>query len=466
MITYSIIKKSQLEGAKRLDAEYYRPEYLEVSTRISSLSHTSLKSYAEKIFSGPFGSMLKSESYQNTGVPFIRIADISDLFISKKSLVFISPSEHKRIYATHLNSGDIVLSKIGTVGRLSVISDELGEVNISENNIGIRLSKLSQGEKVFLLFFLLGKYGQEQIVRKASGNIQLKLNVSDVESVQVPIFGKTTLKELSDTYNDFLLRNTESQIFYSQAENLLLEELGLSSFAKATADEKNFEAEEKLWSIVNFSEVKKASRIDAEYFQSSYNKIYSLIRSNGGITLGELATIKKGFEPGSEAYQEEGKLFIRVSSLSKDGITDKDQKYLKDDLYQKLKKDFEPKVGEILLTKDATPGTAYVVKEPMEGLIAGGIMRLKVGGNIESEYLALCINSIIGKSQVERDAGGSIIKHWKPMQIKNFLVPILPKPTQQKIAELVRKSHEARKKAKELLESAKQKVEEMIENPK
>ena len=36
--------------------------------------------------------------------------------------------------------------------------------------------------------------------------------------------------------------------------------------------------------------------------------------------------------------------------------------------------------------------------------------------------------------------------------------------TQQQIAELVQKSHEARKKAKELLEEAKRKVEELIEN--
>ncbi|MBI3103920.1 hypothetical protein HYZ05_03185 [Candidatus Daviesbacteria bacterium] len=35
---------------------------------------------------------------------------------------------------------------------------------------------------------------------------------------------------------------------------------------------------------------------------------------------------------------------------------------------------------------------------------------------------------------------------------------------QQKIAELVRKSHEARKTSKELLEEAKRKVEKMIEN--
>ena len=174
-------------------------------------------------------------------------------------------------------------------------------------------------------------------------------------------------------------------------------------------------------------------------------------------------SIKKGFEPGSEEYYEEGKLFIRVSSLSKQGITDKDQKYLSDKLYLELKKDFEPKTGEILLTKDATPGIAYVLKEPLEGIVSGGVLCLKIKEDIDAEYLALCINSIVGQTQAERDAGGSIIAHWKPEQIKNILIPILPKSIQQKIADLVRKSHEARKKAKELLEQAKQKVEKLIE---
>lgn len=81
-----------------------------------------------------------------------------------------------------------------------------------------------------------------------------------------------------------------------------------------------------------------------------------------------------------------------------------------------------------------------------------------------AEYLALCINSIVGQMQIERDAGGSIIAHWKPEQIKRLQIPILPIPIQQKIAELVRQSHESRKKAKELLEQAKRRVDDMIEN--
>ncbi|KKS64194.1 MAG: Type I restriction modification DNA specificity domain protein, partial [Parcubacteria group bacterium GW2011_GWB1_42_6] len=121
--------------------------------------------------------------------------------------------------------------------------------------------------------------------------------------------------------------------------------------------------------------------------------------------------------------------------------------------------------GEILLTKDASPGVAYVLKENIEGIISGGILRLKIKNQeIEDEYLALCVNSVIGRMQAERDAGGSIIAHWKPEQIKNMAIPILPKPIQQEISGLIRQSHDARKKAKELLEEAKRKVEELIEN--
>lgn len=88
-------------------------------------------------------------------------------------------------------------------------------------------------------------------------------------------------------------------------------------------------------------------------------------------------------------------------------------------------------------------------------------MRFK--SKIEPEYLTLVINSIAGQMQAERDSGGSIIKHWKPNQVKNILIPILPKLIQQKIASLIQKSHEARRKSKELLEQAKRKVEKLIE---
>ncbi len=66
--------------------------------------------------------------------------------------------------------------------------------------------------------------------------------------------------------------------------------------------------------------------------------------------------------------------------------------------------------------------------------------------------------------QVERDCGGSVILHWKPEQVKRLQIPLLPLSIQQEISSLVQQSHEARKKAKELLEIAKRAVEIAIEN--
>lgn len=67
--------------------------------------------------------------------------------------------------------------------------------------------------------------------------------------------------------------------------------------------------------------------------------------------------------------------------------------------------------------------------------------------------------------QAERDAGGSIIQHWKPSEIKNALVPLLPFPTQKQIADDLQQSAALQKQSKELLEKAKQEVEREIEKP-
>ena len=447
MITYSIIKKSQLEGAIRLDAEYYQPEYLE-SKNILSRFETRPLSELSKISDG--NHMTISESFSETGIRYLRGKDLNDFFISNDDPIYIPESEYKKLKRSYILKDDVLVSIVGTVGLVSIVADTFDKLT---GSCKIAILRSREIDPWFLSAFLLTRYGQHQIQKKTAGAVQMGIILKDLATLDIPLMNKKEQLDVKEIIQLSYKKNIESEEFYSQAENLLLDELGLKDFSEKA----------RLWSIVNLSETKKVNRIDADYFQPKYQKLMSLIRANGGTALGDIATVKKGFEPGAEAYQEEGKLFIRVSSISKDGITDKDQKYLKDELYEKLKKDYQPKVGEILLTKDASPGMAFVIKENIEGLISGGVLRVKLKENIEPEYLALVINSIVGQLQVERDAGGSIIMHWKPDQVKEMQIPILPKSIQQKIAELTQKSHESRKKAKELLEEAKYKVEELIE---
>ena len=74
------------------------------------------------------------------------------------------------------------------------------------------------------------------------------------------------------------------------------------------------------------------------------------------------------------------------------------------------------------------------------------------------------LNLTIGQELIYKNVVGSsgIISIYENY-LESFLIPVIDENIQQKIADLVKKSHEARKKSKELLEEAKRKVEEMIE---
>lgn len=447
MITYSIIQKSQLEGLYRLDSEYYQPEYLQITRNLLKIKNISLGSIAQRITQGP------NPIFTGSGKCSLNGRNIKNLRVVTEDSNYVSEQEFKNYKNFKVEQDDILitLKGLGSIGKTGYVFQQIEA--IFSRDIGlIRLNNPNLSKFVFA--FLLSRYGSKQIERSSTGGTgQLTLTTTALKQIIIPQFKDEMVERIGSSIMAGEEAYEQSNMLYEQAEDLLLEELGL----------KDFQVKEDSTFVVNLSNVNNAKRVDAEFFQPKYEKLVEQIRKNNARILGSLVSIKKGFEPGSEAYQEEGKLFIRVSSVSKFGIENKDQKYLNEDLYQKLKIDYEPKVGEILLTKDATPGIAYVLKEPLEGIISGGILRLKAKDSIDMEYLSLCISSIIGQWQAERDAGGSIIAHWKPEQIKNLLIPVLSKSTQEKIAELVKKSHEARKKSKELLEEAKRKVEEMIE---
>ena len=72
------------------------------------------------------------------------------------------------------------------------------------------------------------------------------------------------------------------------------------------------------------------------------------------------------------------------------------------------------------------------------------------------------LNSLIGQLQSDKYSSASAQQYIYPKDITKFLIPILEISKQQKIANFVIQSHQARKQAKELLEEAKEKAERII----
>lgn len=453
---YSVVNLSavKIHPDFRIDADYFEPRYQKLEKFLFSKKTTKLNDFSNFIKKGIFD--ISPNSYvERGGVAFLRSGDLKDEFISSDEIIQIEKESHEKEKKTELVKNDLLMAKVGTIGDVA-INLRFEKLNFSQNVMGIKIKKEYKPISGFLLAFLNCSYGRNQVNRVLSGQVQQKLTLEDIKKVKIVNLADQIQKLVSKiVYEAFLLKENSKNI-YSQAEQLLLSELGLL----------DWEPKHELAFIKNYSNTQKAKRFDAEYFQPKYEEIIEAVKKyKGGFDeLGNLVKIKKSVEPGSEAYQENGVPFVRVSNLSKFELSTNNQQFISEELYEELKS-HQPKKGEILLSKDATPGTAYYLnEEPQKMIVSGGILRLKMDNKqILPEYLTLVLNSVIVQKQIERDAGGSIINHWRPDQVKATLIPILKEDKQKEIKELIEKSFSNRKLSKSLLEIAKRGVEMAIE---
>jgi restriction endonuclease S subunit len=101
----------------------------------------------------------------------------------------------------------------------------------------------------------------------------------------------------------------------------------------------------------------------------------------------------------------------------------------------------------------------------MQAVTSGAILHLSIKdkSKVLPEYLTLALNSEVVKMQAERDAGGSIILHWRVSEIEDTVIPIVSYKLQHRIAELAAQSFTLHEETKRLLEDAKEMVEREIE---
>lgn len=460
-VEYSIVNVSELEGELRIDAEYYDPFYLKNEEKLKSKRW---KYLGELLKEKPqYGTTPSGGVFESSGVPFIRSQDFKDGFVEINQ--FCTIEFHNKNKKSTVLAKDILLAVVGaTIGEVGIYMFNK-EANINQNIARLRIDK----ENPFCIFsFMKTSFFINQLYRFNTGNAQPYLNTFQVISFKIPISSENFQKFIEKLVLKAYEERQKAEQLYKQAEEILLQELGLKNWNLKTKKIKiggrEFEEEENI-SIRMLSEVIKTDRMDAEYWEPKYDEFLERLKKKAKLEPLKVFLSKKllkGVEVGSDNYQEKGVPFIRVSNLSQFGIIERDQKYIYEELYLDLKDKFKPKKGEILLTKDATPGIAYVLKEDIKGIIASGIVRLKVN-NVEKEYLALVINSIVGQMQILKEGGGSIISHWKPSQIENLLIPLLDSEIQQKISQLIQQSFKARENSKKLLDISKKSVEIYIE---
>ena len=459
IMQYSIVTLAELKNQSRIDAEYFKPENLKIEKKLKSLHAVQLSECCKEITASAFYPAA-TQLYSIGKIPFIRCVDcvnfplISDLQNSSFERIpeeFFS--ENKNI--KKLEKEEIIVTKVGTPCYASILTD-LEYVALSRTVLGLR--GITNIDPYYLTAFLRSYYGYEQLLRERELTIQYQLTLERIGNIWVYIpYNKIIEKQIRMLFLKSIELQKKEKNEYKNIDNLLKKIININ----------NLSVSNKKIYLKNFSDTQNANRIDAEYFQPKYDEIINKIKSysSGWDILDDIVLIKKGIEIGADAYTEEGIPFIRVSNLNKFGITDNSQQYLSEKLYEDLKSKYQPKKDDILLSKDGTPGIAYLLSEnPQKMIISGGILRLVIKNKeYLPEYLTLVLNSIFVQEQIEQKSSGALIKHWLIDEIKNTVIPKLEKVKQQEIVDKIKEATLAKKQSKQLLEIAKRGVEKAIE---
>lgn len=470
------LKESFLETG-RFDAEYYLPKYEDYCRLVQSYAN----GYE------PLGDVcnIKDTNYipeEDVRYKYIELANIGKS--GEITGCDIQDGEDLPTRARRLvHQGDVIVSSIeGSLESCALVTDDYDGALCSTGFYVLQSSKLNS-ETLLTLFKSLP---MQQLMKKGcSGTILTAISKPELEKLPVPIIRQEVQEEIAQhVQKSFALRKeamqllenakiTVEQVIENGGGNLLIfnklqeqairEErlaawLLLTEFGMLPTTKKENKTVKTCKKLSD--SFLSSGRLDAEYYQPKYDYLFSHLSEFATSTIRELTEIRKSIEPGSDAYEETGVPFIRVSDMSKFGLSDTTIHLNAEDYRDVIR----PQKDTILLSKDGSVGIAYKVEEPLDVITSGAILHLSLKStDVLPDYLTLVLNSPIVRLQAERDAGGSIIQHWKPLEIENVVIPILPMQIQQEIADKIRSSFKLRKESQHLLDEAKRMVEVAIE---
>ena len=117
--------------------------------------------------------------------PYIRVRDLNDQRTLELSsnYEFVDDETQKQIARYIVQTGDIVLSIVGTIGLVSIVGESLDNANLTENCVKIVASEKIDSK--FLYYYLKSHIGQAEIARGTVGAVQAKLPIKNIQDIDV-----------------------------------------------------------------------------------------------------------------------------------------------------------------------------------------------------------------------------------------------------------------------------------------
>ena len=234
------------------------------------------------VICGPFGSAIKNTDYQETGIPLVRITNISkEGYMNYDDIIYISEELGNSLKRTQVSSGDIVISQRGSLGQCAVVDDTFEKMNISANIIAIK--NIQESSAMFIRDYLLSTLGQTLLERNVSGQVQPKITTQDIADILIPIGCDETYLSKAITTAYGLYRDK-----IKQSDDLLS---GMSKYLFEALKMRNIDYEERLCCAIKFANIVEDRTFSAEYYHPERMAALHLLKSNTDISAHKLSNI-------------------------------------------------------------------------------------------------------------------------------------------------------------------------------
>ena len=461
------IRNDEIEG--RLDPFFYHSDFIEIENRLEKIKYEKLKNICEDIKNGstPPGGI-----FEDSGIPYFRSQDFNLFDFQIKQ--FINERFHHKIHRSSIKSGDVLLAVVGaTLGVVGYVSSKITEGNINQNIARLRI-KDKRINSEYLAIFLSSSYGQKQIHRQATVTTQAYLNNQQLGEIKIPIPPILTQNKIvsivQKAYDEKRQKGEKAQKLFDSIDDYILGELGI----------KMPEVKDKITFVVESDEIEN-KRIDPKAYLEKPKAILKSIRGSKYKTkeLSKIVIESIAGEWGNDPLSEENMQGYVLCNVLRNTNFDNQFNLNFDNVAQRLilenkVKKIKLKKGDILIEKSGgSPiqpvGRIALIENIGEDYTFSNFLQcFRINKkDCLPDYLFYYLKAIYGLGYMEYVQNQTTgIKNLIMEEYLSIPISLPSLEIQNKIAKEVRSRREKaiklQQEAKEVLEKAKNQIEEMI----
>lgn len=430
----------------RLDSEYHLKAFIRIDVFKKANQHRFCKfsDYGLTIDCSAFYPGIE-QFYGQGNNPLIRVQNVKSGVIDYDSCATLPnlPSEYDTL--KWVNEGDIIITKGGSIGFAGYVTKN---ALASRDLIFIKSSEKEASFSKYLYLFFSTGFAYKQLIRSSSQCAQPHLTITLVKDFDILKVTDAFMARVARLYDKSMAALAQSRKEYDIAENLLLEELGLTDWHPSNS---SFNIKSLKASFLS------SGRLDAEHYQVKFDELEAIIESVPHKTIAELQSFNaRGVQP--DYVDGGGVSVINSKHILEDGLDYDNFEHTTADFLSSHER-ARIGYGDILIyTTGANIGRTQVYLRDGQAIASNHVNILRVKG-VNPIYLALVLNSPVGRMQTEKLCTGSAQAEIYPSDIEKFVAPILDETTQESIAAKVQECFAMKTESKRLLNAAKEAVE-------